>query len=602
MRAAHSFAALLLAASLGACGLPDRTAVVPRGPGPSPGIGGGVDTAPVRKSRGATTDRATFVDNFLQAAAGEPQAAADRVRDFLSPPLRNGFKPTEGIAVVRLLERPLINPGSSEAVLRVQQIGVLGRTGILEPSTPQLREYRLVIAEVEGQTGLFVTTPPPVMLMSDTALELFYERRPIYFWNAENTGLVPDVRYMPLETSPDLQPTEVLTWLVAGPAPWLLGAAQPLPEGTDKIGNAPVAADGTLQINLTGPAVPDNDPQALDRLRWQLQWSLRTHLTSAALELKIDHQVRGTFRGTDYLPANPAWRPVGLPERFCVVGGRIRRMTTAAGNQAAPVPAVDDATNRTIRSAALATGGPTTYAALVVAEGRGSVLRVGTAAAGAAASFSRAALPGTVGRPVWAVTPDAGTPTGGAGLVVANGRLWSFTSNGADPRLIDWQNGPAGVGDVAVAPDGRRVAVLAGGRLYVTVVTPGEGGLRLGPPRLIGTVLRELTAVDWGSEQSVLLAGVRPDSGRVAIMDVTIDGAAQSDRLADLGEPRVTYLAAYPANPVNSGGADVVSYMADGIAYDANSGPQRLTLADVAGPLPSAGGAADTPTAPFFLG
>jgi len=85
-------------------------------------------------------------------------------------------------------------------------------------------------------------------------------------------------------------------------------------------------------------------------------------------------------------------------------------------------------------------------------------------------------------------------------------------------------------------------------------------------------------------------------------MDVTIDGAAQSDRLADLGEPRVTYLSAYPANPVNAGGADVVSYMADGLAYDANSGPQRLTLADVAGPLPSAGGTADTPTAPFFLG
>lgn len=601
MRTLRLLLALLLVAALGACGLPDETDVIPRGPGPSPGTGGGTDTAPARKWRGATTDRAQFVANFLEAAAGEWNTADDRVRDFLSPPLRSAFKPTDGIAVVRLLERPLINPGDVEVSLRVQQVGMLGKTGILDPGPPEERVYRLVVTEVEGETGLFVTSAPPALLMSDTALELFYERRSIYFWNTEGTALVPDVRYLPLEISPDLQPTEVLAWLVGPPAPWLQGAVQPLPDGTQLIGNVPVGAEGDLEINLTGAAVAPDDSRALDRLRWQLQWSMRPNLTGAGFLLKIDHQVRGTFRGTDYLPSNPAWRPIGLPERFCVLGGRIRRMTGSAGSPAAPVPGVDDATNRSVRYATLTTAGETTYAALVVTEGGNQVLRVGTSDPGTTGSFSRSVLPGPVGRPVWSVTPAAGDPSSGLGLVAANGRLWSFTSNGADPRPVDWQIGPARVTDVAVAPDGRRIAVIAGGRLYVTVVTPGGTGARVGTPRLIGTVLRELTAVDWGSEQSLLLAGVRPDTGRVAIMDVTIDGAAQSDRLADLGEPRVSYLAAYPANPVSNAGADVVSYMADGVAYDANAGPQRLTLADVAGSAP-APGATDVPTAPFFLG
>jgi hypothetical protein len=122
----------------------------------------------------------------------------------------------------------------------------------------------------------------------------------------------------------------------------------------------------------------------------------------------------------------------------------------------------------------------------------------------------------------------------------------------------------------------------------------------LAPVQRIGTLLGDLSAVDWSSEQSVLVAG-RKGNGRVAIMDVTIDGTAQSDRLPDLGNFPVNYLVAYPANPVNSPGADAVSYMANNQAYDANASPQRIELADVAGPVPSAG-STTVPTAPFFLG
>ena len=94
---------------------------------------------------------------------------------------------------------------------------------------------------------------------------------------------------------------------------------------------------------------------------------------------------------------------------------------------------------------------------------------------------------------------------------------------------------------------------------------------------------------------------VAADGGRATVMDMTIDGAQGSDRVTDLGDARVTYLAAYPANPtVTSQHANSVSYVAGNAAYDALQGVLRVTVGDLAGPVtnPPAG---VVPTAPFFL-
>lgn len=596
-RLAGWFAAVLLVAPVAACGIPGETEVQSRGPGRSAGLAPGDDTTPVRQGRNATMDRAQFVANYLAAAAGEPERALEQVREFLAPDSRKAFKPPQDTQVVRLLEDPLINPGSPEVQLVVEQVGRLNRHGILEPPTTREPRYTVVIKEIEGEAGLFVTKAPPVLLLSDTALEAFYERRAIYFWNADRTALVPDIRYLPRSVPREGQPNEIIDWLTAGPAPWLEGAVEALPEGAERINNVPAARDGKLQINLNGAALPPDDPEAVDRLGAQLMWSLRPNL-AAELELRIEHQIRRTFSGTGYLTSNPAYRggDADLPERFCILNGHVRRVRDLSSHAADPVPVVDNQVNRNVRFAAVGQGGGTAYAALVVAEGEESVLRIGAAPVGRIGNFSRAPLPQPVSRPVWAATP--GDPTKGRGLIAAGGRLYGFSSDAVDPRPVHWPSGPRGISAVGVAPDGHRIAVVAGGRVYVSVVTPTNAGLRAAPPRHVRTVLNGVTAVDWGSESSLVVAGVKPDTGRVALMDVSIDGASQVDRVSDLGNAQVSHLVAFAANPVRgSADAEAVVYMANGAAYDVFSAPQRIDPADVAGP-PAASDAA--PTAPFF--
>jgi hypothetical protein len=591
----------LLAGLLAGCGIPDSTDVVSVARGPSTGLSSGDENAPTRTSRESTDDKAQFIANYLQAAAGDVAGATTRVKDFIAPAARRGFKPTQELRVVRLVEKPLVNPGSAKVSLKVQQVGVLsGTSGTLEPpvSVAGITSYDFDVDAVEGQSGLYVTKAPQLLLLSDTALNTFYERRTIYFWNREKTALVPDVRYLSSDIPSERRPTQIVKWLAAGPSPWLAGAVDELSENTKVLGNVPVT-DNKLQVNLSGITVPPDDPRTLERLGRQLQWSLRPN-PAPELELRFDNQVQGTFSGSDYLTSNPAYRFADRPERFVVYDGRIHRLAQSV-NPDQPVPLVTNEVNRNVRSAALTSGAERSYAALVAGEGGRQVLRVGTAMTGQAPIFRRAVLPGAAGRPVWATTPSGADTSAAVGLIVVAGRIHSFGAN-AVTRLVDWQGGPARVTGVSVAPDGHRVAVVAGGRLYLSILTTAGNGMQLSPPRPIRVLLRDLTAVDWSSEGSVVVAGVVGATNRVAITDVSIDGAVQTDRQPDLGAERITHLVAYPANPATttSGDANAVAYVADGVAYDVVTGPKRIGVADLAAPVPSPADG-ELPTAPFFL-
>lgn len=600
-RAGRVATALALVAGLvGGCGIPDDTEVLPRGVGPSSGLPSGEDSFQSPPQREDTADRDDFIRNYLQAAVGTLDEAPTRVREFLAPAAQATFQPQE-LRVVRLTEAPLVNPGSNEVQLRVQQVGVLRPNGILEPSSSDSdqTQYTIEVQTLKGINGLVVTKTPQVMLLDVDALGAFYRQRTIYFWNRDHTSLVPDVRYLPTTLTREQEPTEIIKWLLAGPSPLLDGTVQKLPAGTSAIGNVPAVKDGKLEINLTGQALPpDDDPdarEALERLRRQLMWSLRPNLPlNVALEIQIDHQVQAAYRDTDYLTSNPAYRLESVPERFAVYAGRIHRLRRPGGTPG-PIPVVTAEANRDVRAAALSSTPTASYAALVAAERGKELLRIGVARAGEQPVFRSVTLTAPIGYPSWAIAGDA------SGLVPAGGRLYGFSADGTDLRPVDWQGAPAAVSAVAVAPDANRVAVVAGGRLYIAAMSVIGNGVQITQPRLIRTLMRDLTAVDWSSESSVVVAGVLYDqvrTGRVAIADVSIDGASQTNRLADLGTARVRHLVAYPANPATtSGGATSVAYDAGGGAYDVLAGPVLISAGNLVTPVPPG----SRPSAPFFL-
>ncbi|GID98185.1 LpqB family beta-propeller domain-containing protein [Amorphoplanes digitatis] len=596
-------APLLAALLLGGCGIPDGTDVRRIGPGPSTGTSAGDDVAPTRHGRESTLEPKTFVQYYLEAAAGDPSGAMERVKDFLSPSAAAKLRaPLPDIRVVHLVEDPLVNPGSDAVTLRAQTIGSLGHNGTLDPvSDGRTIEYKLTVGYISGKNGLFVTNAPSVLLISDSALNAFYERRNLYFWNLEQTGLVPDLRYLSKDLPSEQAPNEILKWLIEGPSQLLEGTVVELPEGTALDGNVPAVSDDTLQINLSGQSVqPADDPDALDRLRRQLMWSLRPNLPRT-LKLRVGSQDQHSYEGNEYLTSNLAYSLASRPERFLIYNGQVRRMSRFA-NPTEPVPVLRPEANRNIRAAALAAAGDRRFAALVVDAGARQELRVAAAPAGEQAEPARVSLPGgSTGQPVWAITSeDPHIPA--VGLITVGGRLYSFASDGSPVAAVAVPGASSGITAVAVAPDGRRIALAAGGRVFIASLATNGDGVQVRQSRhILTSPLRQVTALDWSSETWLTVAGARADRNRVAIFEVTLDGTQVSARLDDIGTANVSYLAAYPVGPTaGKDSSDNVAYVANGAAFDVQYGPIRIIVGDLAEPVanPPSGVA---PTSPFFL-
>ncbi|MEU4694362.1 hypothetical protein [Actinoplanes sp. NPDC023714] len=593
--------------ALAACGIPDESGITVVGPGPSTGITTGSDDAPDQATRTTTSDRGQFVANFLAAAAGDYDGATDRVKEFMSPDTADKFKPVAIPRVIRLIGTPLFSSGQAEVNLTYELIGTLGKDGLLEPPKEPVRgTYQIKLGTAEDGISLYVLDAPPVLLLSDTALASRYVQHTIYFWNTEHTSLIPDVRYMLRDVPIEQVPTIVLNWLIGGPAPWLRSVTDVLPQGTALLGKIPAILEETLTIDLSAQAVPtEGAAEALDRLRRQIQWSLRP-LMPDNLALKIGHQEPNNYYGTDYLTSNAAFRLESRPERFAVYGGKIVRLSeTPRAVQA--IPGVPPQANKDVRAAALSTSAAHTYAALVTGTGTKQTLRVGVTltSSGADATLREVTgLPDRVGYPVWAMTSTGTRPQDSIGLIISNGQLYGFRADGGAARPVQLAGVSGALSAITVAPDGHRVAIVAGGRLYRAVLAISGDGVSLSEAELLRPPLQTVTAAGFSGEGWLTVAGVGL-GGRVTVLDVTVDGALQDPRLPDLGDDAVTYVTAYPANPANQtstelGNADYVSYTTADAAWDALSTAVRIDPDDLAEP-PGDQPPNVVPTAPFFL-
>jgi hypothetical protein len=608
--------AAALAIGLAGCGIPDGTEVRDLGAGPDPGYAtaGGPGLGPPAREDAPTKE--TFVANFLAAVAGERDKAEERFRQYLTESSRALFKPDEdaGVNVVSVDPRgpefKNAGEGSWQVTLKVTQVGVLTAEGSVGPPVLDETEYTFKIGGTGGAEGWFVTDPPPVLLLSTQALTAYYTPRTLYFWSFDRSTLVPDSRYMPNEVDEGRQPTWIVEWVVKGPSEWLVPAVSQLKDGSQSMQNVPYPND-RLEVVLNPVAAEQQAPAArrvddmVEQLGIQLMWSLRPYLREA-LDLRIEGQSAREFRPDErfesfnaaHRPANP---PGHLPERFALYRGKIHRLKGSPGGGTQPLPQLllQEGVNRGIDSAALAREtsgeGTLTAAALVTQQGQQFQLRVGSAFGDGARPFDTSRSYGqAMGRPVWLKAPMD------TGLVTVAGNLHRFTLDDADLQRVDLPPALAGkVRDVSAAPDGRRIAVAAGRKVYVLGVTRDDTSVvEVEEPREVPTRLRDVAAVDWSEETKIAVAGTGPDNKPV-VWQVSLDGAAVDQPVEDAGGP-VEHLASYPDDPVPFTPISVtVMYARGGSAYDLAGGNGLIEAGEVVG----ASGEFDPAqvTAPFFL-
>ncbi|MFF5177595.1 LpqB family beta-propeller domain-containing protein [Micromonospora sp. NPDC000316] len=554
---------------------------------------------PSRTASGSDTE--AFVRNFLSAAAGEPDRAYERVTQFIAPEHKSRLQVKKGsevaLTVVRLGDSVFtLNSDSTTTVkIAVQQIGVLRTNGTLAPpvATETEYEFRLRSAafgstESDERAGLYVLDAPNVLLLSDVALQQYYQDESIYFWSSDRTRLVPDQRYLPLAVPDERRVNEVVKWLVGGPSEWLRPGVVGLPDGTELINNA-TGANNRWEVNLD---MSGDDQNRIDQLITQLAWSLGD--LPGELELKIRNNSQPVQNLNERRVAVPLYPVTESPQRFGVYEGAIRPLDFV-GEPSGEVPVADEV-NRNIVSAGLARANSRILAAMVVTSGKDRQrLAVGAGAAPVAVVNRSGSEYASISRPVWLRTVDSRPAQG---LVVADGRLYRF-DEAARMYEVPLNLPSAGVTAVAAALDGQRIAFIAGGQLYVAAVNlEGAGsGVSVGPPRALVTSLTGLTAVDWIREDRLVVAG---SVGQPAIYETSVDGALETPLRTDVGA-KVNHLAAYPTNRSVRAPSGAYMYEANRVAY--RSSPfERIEPNRVRGIAPPpAGVRPSNPSAPFFL-
>ncbi|HEV7706794.1 MAG TPA: LpqB family beta-propeller domain-containing protein [Asanoa sp.] len=600
-------AALVVAAGLSAglvagCGIPDHTAVEVEDVGPLSGSNLQHDVVKVPEGRLDATSVRELVANFLAAAAGEFDDggnASKRIADYVAPGATGDVSLAEGVTVVKVETDGIdVAANNRDVTVRATPLGLLNPRGeITAPS--EIRDqpvtYKLQVAADRDGRGWHLTKLPatPTPLLDVQALADYYRERPIYFWNTAGTALVPDLRWLPLEVGTSRVPTELLKMMAIGPSDTLSGVARPLPLNSKLLINAPFD-NVQVTMNWSPDAIKDD---GADRLAQQVAWTLRglDSPRPQKLVLKINGQLQRTYADLGGL-LNRTPYPIG-PEAhaYAILDGTVRALGNPVGTPGA-IP-LAGAADQNLKWAALNRSDSSFDAAIVTNSGSSKgVLQVGTAPPNGPVST---VVPV---RDIEPTSPPVWLPRSRFGLVTTAKGLYQFRATGRPAPLAVDDIVKGAITAVATSPDGQRIALIAGGDLWVVPVVASQDGLTLTQPRQLPPPLGDLAAVGWSGETALSVAGTDAD-GKRSIVDVTVDGARRNTRILD-GRGPIEMIAAYPeSTPLTHSSA--VLYEADNLTWLARGGfSTQMGRSSLDGEPATASPSPDQqtqPKSPFFV-
>ena len=490
-------------------------------------------TAPQAPQPGQQPDQ--IVRGFISASARPDRDAAAgsslaSARQYLTPQAQVGW-PSPDTPVLLLADgyrtdSDEANPGSvtvtgpEQGMLREDRSFAPPAAGQVEPFS-----YTMTLEQVDGEWR--ISDPPPQLLVQQGDFAGAYQRKVLYFLDASGTVVVPDPRYLVVSSTEINRADRLMDLLLDGPSAALRGAAVSQ-FGTDAAlrSNVTAGTDGILHVDLTGVDV--STPALKRALTAQIVWTLYT--TSPRIAITVDGQ-----------PLDPA-QPVSTvatvssfdPDRVAGTGqvASDPYFVDPTGDVVGLNPGAlrwDQDSDLEVSTAALsaATGA---VAAVAADPAGGQQLLVGLSSTAGLQAALRADT----------LTAPAFTRTGDEVWVVQNGasrpeiyRVATAVTGGTASRVRVESTALAGIGPVtalALSPDGVRVAVVAGERLYVGVISPVQPTVPTEVPPTAGAQPDDPDAQSPATVAITNLVEIRPD-----LMDVGAVAFSSSRELTVAG-------------------------------------------------------------------
>ena len=471
-------------------------------------------------------DARTTVTKFLQA-----QVTNDKLHQaakaFLTPGAASKWQ--DGTVTIVNDYRVGYPDAGNVVPVRGQVVGTLDTNGIYTPTLSASglsadKAFQFTVTE-EG-TQWQISDPPTGLIVTQKDFLTAFHRRSLFFFNQDETKLVPDLRYSPLDGQS--LASWILEQLIAGPQQNQNGLRNEFPDQVD-----PQRAKVTLSqpISVQLPGLSQADSGTVDRIAAEIAYSFDQFAPSTGISLFDGTTLirlsssKTEFTSADFEVFDPI--PAAVSRLYYLRDGALMnaQATAVAGKGARQYPLVSVAVagaDGNEQIAGLTTDGATLY--LGSAPGGLSPMRLSRAAT------SRPEWVGAPANEVW-----LGEGTALVRVIVGGTRTAqtiAFTSSGSDLSSRR-------VNSVRLSPEGSRIALVltdtgGSGSVWVgSVVRAGQTvqveGLHQITPR--GWNVRD---VAWAADGTALRAiGSENDGPQIEIWALNVDGSAPTQPSSD---------------------------------------------------------------------
>ncbi len=489
----------------------------------------------------------------LDSVSGSSFAAA---RAYLSPDAQTTWLPS-ALPVVVLGDgyRTVTDPAIPDTVtVTGASRGVLDVEKSFHADAAKPYTWAMKLVQLEGEWR--IDNPPPELLVVNSEFSTAFRQRVLYFLDRTGIVVVPDVRHVVVGQTPANRANRLLALLIAGPSQALKGAVRSQFTAKSQLRSNPsVDPEGVLQVDLTGVDVSTSE--ARRALAAQIVWTLSP--TSPRIAITVDGEALDPAQPVYTINTVSSFDPdrvagtgeVASDPFYVTAGGAIVGLLDEE-----PIPGELGSGTLGVTSAAMssATG---TVAAVAADPGAGQQLLMARLQETDRADPVLKA--GTLSLPSF-------THAGDEAWVVQNGatkpEVYRVSATGKSSRDrvgSDAINGKGAVTALALSPDGVRVAIVAGERLYLGVVAPApneapssSAAAGAAPPDqgadatsaqtqlvitnlvLLRPDLLHVGPVTFANSREIMVAASTSPNTYRSVWDVSIDGF-ESRKITDQG-------------------------------------------------------------------